>query len=256
MHTHTLRRGAAVVELALVLPVLLILLVGSIEIGSRLSARSRCCEAARAGARVYSMQTTKTEANVLGIVDQIMQESKLKNYTVTLDPPPSSQIEQLDSLTVTVSVSASDATWHASPWFISADRQIVARCTMPADLAETAEEDDVQVPPVIETPTLIDEDTTKERGGVTAKELEKLEKEAEKQVKKARDLREKAEAQQQKADAAAAQAAQTGDPKDIQKAVKEQAKADQANAEATAEEKLARELLDALTAATAAQSTP
>ncbi len=249
------RLGTAVVELAVVLPVLLIMLVGAIEIGRGISVNRTCSQAARAGARVYSMRKDKTEVDVRAIVDQIMEESNFTNYAVTLDPVPSPDIEQLDPLTVTVSINVADSTWQQTPWFFKANSSISSSCTMPADLGETAEED-MDTPPVVDTEELIDDDPKSEGSGVTEKELKDLEKDVEKQVKKARKAREDAEKQAEKVDKAIAKATESGDPKDWDKVAKEQQKYDEKVAEADAEEALARELLQVFTTATAGYSSP
>lgn len=243
------RRGAALVEFSIVLPVLLILLIGSVELGRGISVRGRCALAARAGARVYSLRKTRTEADVRAIVAQIMTESGLKNYTVTLNPTPSPSIKQLDPVKVTVSVSAKDASWMSAPWFLGGETKISSTCAMPADLGE-ASNDTVATPPIVDTPTLVDDDATGETSGVSTKDLQDLEKDAQDAVEKARKERENADKKQQDADDAAAKAAKSGKKKDYKEAAKQQEEADDAADKALEKEQIARAALQELTKAT------
>ncbi|MDQ4501870.1 pilus assembly protein [Sinomonas sp. ASV322] len=59
--THR-ERGAAAVEFALVLPVLLVLVLGIIDFGRALSAQQTLTNAARVGARVMVLQNSPTAA--------------------------------------------------------------------------------------------------------------------------------------------------------------------------------------------------
>jgi hypothetical protein len=68
-------RGAAAVEAALVLPLLLLLVFGIIDFGRMLNAQIRVTEAAREGARALSLN-----ANATGRVDTVM--GGLTGYTV------------------------------------------------------------------------------------------------------------------------------------------------------------------------------
>ena len=76
------RRGAAVVEMAVVAPVLVMLILGTIEVGWMLMARHTLSLAAREGARAASLpDATMTE--VQGKVTAAMSGSSLTGYTVT-----------------------------------------------------------------------------------------------------------------------------------------------------------------------------
>lgn len=249
------RRGAALVEFAIILPVLLLLLVGSIEIGRGISVHHRCAEAARAGARVFSMRKSKTESDIRAIVDQIMSENDLENYVVTLTPNPASAIRQLDPVTVTVSIAAGDASWYPTPWFLAHNTTISSSSSMPADLGESS--GDGILPDVIPVAAgaLLDEDAVDELGGVNDADLKELEKEAKDLVKDARKLRKKADKSQEDATDAEAKA-KSGKVKDIEKALEKRAEADQAAREATAAEQLAREALQRLSTATSGRFWP
>lgn len=242
---RTYRRGTALVEFAVILPLLLMLLVGSIEVGRGINVKNTCAEAARAGARVFSMRTTKNEADVRAMVDQIMLESGLNDYDIAFDPAPSSQIKQLDPVTVTVSIEAKDASWYPTPWFLPASSKISSSCAMPADLGE-ASTDDNSADANAEIGELIDDDAVAETSGGNPTELEKLVLEL---VKEARELREAADKLKQEAEEEMAKARGKGDKEKYYKAVDDLAAAEKLGKQATEAEQRAREALEKLTRA-------
>lgn len=78
-------RGAAVVEFAVVLPLLLTILFGIIEYGWVFMVRQTLQTAAREGCRLAVLQTTTTPyTNVLERVAQVMEPTGLTTYTVTM----------------------------------------------------------------------------------------------------------------------------------------------------------------------------
>jgi Flp pilus assembly protein TadG len=78
-------RGAAVVEFAVVLPLLLTILFGIIEYGWVFMVRQTLQTAAREGCRIAVLQTTTTPyTSVLDRVSQVMGPTGLTTYTVTM----------------------------------------------------------------------------------------------------------------------------------------------------------------------------
>src|SRR5688572_18999057 len=78
-------RGAAVVEFAVVLPLLLTILFGIIEYGWVFMVRQTLQTAAREGCRLAVLQTTTTPyTNVLDRVAQVMEPTGLTAYAVTM----------------------------------------------------------------------------------------------------------------------------------------------------------------------------
>lgn len=78
-------RGAAVVEFAVVLPLLLTILFGIIEYGWVFMVRQTLQTAAREGCRIAVLQTTTTPyTNVLDRVAQVMEPTGLSTYTVSM----------------------------------------------------------------------------------------------------------------------------------------------------------------------------
>lgn len=78
-------RAAAVVEFAVVLPLLLTILFGIIEYGWVFMVRQTLQTAAREGCRLAVLQTTTTPyTNVLERIAQVMEPTGLTTYTVTM----------------------------------------------------------------------------------------------------------------------------------------------------------------------------
>lgn len=78
-------RAAAVVEFAVVLPLLLTILFGIIEYGWVFMVRQTLQMAAREGCRLAVLQTSVDPyANVIARVDQVMAPTGLGTYTITM----------------------------------------------------------------------------------------------------------------------------------------------------------------------------
>lgn len=78
------RRGQAVVEFALVLPLLLLLILGAVEFGRVLLRLHLLTTASREGARVGSLPN-KEEADVAGRVQDILETSGIESGTWLTD---------------------------------------------------------------------------------------------------------------------------------------------------------------------------
>ncbi len=95
------RRGAAVVEFAVVLPLLLTVLFGIIEYGWVFMVRQTLQTAAREGARLAVLQTSVSPyANVLTRVSNVMQPTGLTTYEVTMSHATAAN--PVETITVTV----------------------------------------------------------------------------------------------------------------------------------------------------------
>ena len=78
-------RGAVVVELAIVTPILLTMLFGIIEYGYVFMVRQTLTNAAREGARIAFLQTTDTPyTEVIDRVGEVMTAAGLTGYTLTM----------------------------------------------------------------------------------------------------------------------------------------------------------------------------
>ena len=82
MRNRHVRRGVAVVEMAVVTPVLVMLILGTVEIGWMLMTRHTLALAAREGARAASLPDA-TILEVQSRVTAAMGGSSLTGYTVT-----------------------------------------------------------------------------------------------------------------------------------------------------------------------------
>jgi Flp pilus assembly protein TadG len=131
------RRGAAAVEFAVVLPVVVFLFLGAVELSRGVMVDHSLQEAARAGCRMYSVATT-TQQEVDDIIAVCMADAGVANYDVVFDPATKSGIDtEMEPVTVTISVPYSDVAW-LSPRYLSG-ATITASCTLPADLEKTAD---------------------------------------------------------------------------------------------------------------------
>ena len=105
MRTTRARRGLVAVEMALLLPLLLVLLFGMLEYGSLFWRAQQIGSAARQGARVGALPSG-TSASVTSAVDTLMNSYGLggSGYTVTLTPANPASLASGESFTVSISV--------------------------------------------------------------------------------------------------------------------------------------------------------
>ncbi len=125
------RNGAAVVEFAVVLPVIVLLLMGSMEVGRAVMVKHVLEETARAGCRVAAFGSS-TKQDVLNIVETAMSAAKIDNYTVTIDPDPPDNLGAFEPVTVSVAVPYADVSWGMASRFM-AGKTLTGRCVMPAE---------------------------------------------------------------------------------------------------------------------------
>jgi Flp pilus assembly protein TadG len=123
------RSGIAAVEMALLLPLLLILLFGMIEYGSLFWRSQQVASAARNGAR-RGVLAGATSTDVTTAVDQVMVASGMgsTNYTVTLTPANPTTLAQGAPFTVEVTVPYVDIQLTGFP--VPTPTQVVRSVTM------------------------------------------------------------------------------------------------------------------------------
>ncbi|MBB1017230.1 pilus assembly protein [Dietzia sp. DQ11-71] len=85
MFTPSRDRGAAAVEFALVLPILLLLVIGILEFGRAYHVQTTLSNAARDGARVMALQDSATAAEVRTIESAVGLDVTVDMITVTPD---------------------------------------------------------------------------------------------------------------------------------------------------------------------------
>ncbi len=135
------RRGSAAVECAVILPLVVLLALGALELGSAIVAQHTLEEAARAGCRIHTVKEATTE-QVKEIVKQSLTNAGITEYEIELDPPVKSDaIGHMQPLRVSVAVDYSQVSWMPGTWFMTG-KKLVGTAVMPADTGEVAEEDD------------------------------------------------------------------------------------------------------------------
>jgi len=127
-------RGASVLEMALVLPILLMLSFGIVDYGYFFYVKNTVQGAAQAGARA-AIPASATNSDVTNLINNMMTASGLQNsgYSVTLSPSDVSTASAGSSITVTVTVSWANVGLHAlssSMGGISNSKQIVGTAVM------------------------------------------------------------------------------------------------------------------------------
>lgn len=104
------RRGAAAVELAVVLPLFFLLIFGMIEYGRLVMVQQIITNAAREGARV-AILTTATTSSVTTAVTSYLTNAGITGETVTVSPSPPSSAAAGTGVTVTVSIPYKSVSW-------------------------------------------------------------------------------------------------------------------------------------------------
>jgi len=127
-------RGAALVELAIILPVFVLLVFGLIE-ASRLGMVAQILTtAAREGCRVAVIDGN-TNTDVTNRVDSILSTSKISGYTFTQTPTDCTTVHSSDNpntITVNLSVPYSSVSWLGKP-FLFQNAIVVSACTMSSE---------------------------------------------------------------------------------------------------------------------------
>ena len=100
------RRGVAATETALTLPLLVLIVFGSIEIANGVFLKQSLTIAAYEGARTLS-KTGVTSAQGEARVDEVLTERSIADYDVSITPTVTANTPRGTELTVTVSAPAS-----------------------------------------------------------------------------------------------------------------------------------------------------
>jgi Flp pilus assembly protein TadG len=114
------RRGATVVEFAVVAPVLVLLIFGTIEFGRMVMVQQVLTNAAREGARIGILDDA-TVSGVQTTVNTYLTGAAVNSAhaTVTVTPNPLSGAGYGDAVTVTVSIPFNKVSWLPTPMFLS-----------------------------------------------------------------------------------------------------------------------------------------
>ena len=117
------RRGAALVEFAIVTPVLLVLVLGMIEVGRAVMVTEVLTYAARMGARTGSISSGST-AGAVAAANRVLTDSNLPGATVQILVNGSSVNDAAtaksgDEITVNVSIPYANVTWLSNPEYLN-----------------------------------------------------------------------------------------------------------------------------------------
>lgn len=110
------RDGAAVVEFAVVGPLLVMLTMGMMEVGRAVMVKQVMVNASREGARMAILPSADSQT-VIAQVHSQLAASSINGTTVTLDPPTLVNAPAGTPVTVTISVNASQVSWIPNPAF-------------------------------------------------------------------------------------------------------------------------------------------
>ena len=111
------RRGAAVVEFAVIAPLFFLLVFGMIEFGRMVMVQQVLTNAAREGARIGVLDGSST-SDVTTAVTTYLSNASIQGATVTVTPNPPSSAGYGDPVSVTVSVSFNQVSWLPTPMFL------------------------------------------------------------------------------------------------------------------------------------------
>jgi len=128
------RRGAALVEFAVVAPVMFVMVFGMIEYGRMVMVQQVLVNSAREGARVGVLDGSTT-ANVETAVDNYLTAAFINGATVAVTPNPPSSAGFGQPVSVTVSVPFNQVSWLATPIFLQG-RSLSATSTMRRESAQ------------------------------------------------------------------------------------------------------------------------
>ena len=121
------RRGAAVVEFAVVAPVFFLMIIGFIEFGRALMVKQVLVNASRVGAR-EAVVTGATSSTVVTAVQSYASNVAVPNTAVTTIPDPATAATG-SMITVTVGVNYDQVSWLPAPWFLGG-QTLTASSTM------------------------------------------------------------------------------------------------------------------------------
>jgi len=122
------RRGAAVVEFALVAPVFFVMVLGMIEYGRLVMVQQILTNSSREGCRVAVLDGATT-SQVTTQVSTYLSNASINGATVTVNPSPPSSAGYGAPVTVTVTISFNQVSWLPTPIFLNG-RTLTARTAM------------------------------------------------------------------------------------------------------------------------------
>ncbi len=112
------RRGAAIVEFAIIAPLFLTLVAGTIEISRAIIVQQVLTNASREGARIGSYDSTTATSTITSAVNTYLSNEGITGATTTVSPNPPSVAADGQSISVTVSIPFNTVSWLPSPFYL------------------------------------------------------------------------------------------------------------------------------------------
>jgi Flp pilus assembly protein TadG len=130
---RTKRQGAAVVEFAVLAPLLFLLVFGMLEYGRLIMVQQIITNASREGCRQAVLEGASSSA-IDSFVQSYLSNSSISNATVGISPDPA-VAGPGDPMTVTVSVNFDDVSWLPTSLYLGG-RVLSASSTMRRETAQ------------------------------------------------------------------------------------------------------------------------
>jgi Flp pilus assembly protein TadG len=111
------RRGAAVVEFAIVAPLLFAIVFGLVEFGRALMVEQSLVSAARESCRVAVLAGT-TKQDVIDRATASLNAAGISSFTITMNPDPPSSASEGTPVTITIAVPFNNVTWLPTPIYL------------------------------------------------------------------------------------------------------------------------------------------
>jgi len=112
------RQGAAVVEFAILAPLMFLLVFGMIDVGRAVMVQNLLTNAARDGARTAVLDGS-TVSDVETQVSDYLAASSVPGVSVTVSPDPLTSADIGDPVSVNVQVPFNAVSWLPSSWFLA-----------------------------------------------------------------------------------------------------------------------------------------
>lgn len=122
------RRGAAIVEFAIVAPLLFMLALGLVEYARIEMVLQGMTAAAQEGCRV-GIVPGSTSADVLSHADEVLRGGTITGARVTINPPEVATLKKGQSFSVTIQAPMDRISWVPSPILLK-NKVLKTQCTM------------------------------------------------------------------------------------------------------------------------------
>jgi Flp pilus assembly protein TadG len=126
--SRSCRKGAAVVEFAVVAPVLFLLLLGMIECGRMIMVQQSLTTAVREGARTAVIEGNSSSV-AKSAVESFLAGTGITGTNVTVTPSNTGSVAHGQPITVSVSVPFTKVSWLAHPFFFGS-KTLTSTATM------------------------------------------------------------------------------------------------------------------------------